>query len=39
MEEKRYPEIDEEDSYGCMTAEKPSVAYGCNGATGHQVHL
>ena len=26
MEEKRYPEIDEEDSYGCMTAEKPSVA-------------
>ena len=27
MEEKRYPEIDDEDGYGCMTAEEPSVAY------------
>ena len=27
MEEKKYPRIEEEDGYGCMTAEEPAVAY------------
>ena len=32
MEEKRYPTVEEEDGYGCMTAEEPAVAYAANQA-------
>jgi hypothetical protein len=27
MEEKRYPVMEEEDGFGCMTAAEPAVAY------------
>ena len=27
MEEKKYPVIEEEDGYGCMTAAEPAMAY------------
>ena len=27
MEEKKYPDIEEEDGYGCMTAAEPAMAY------------
>lgn len=30
MEEKRYPIIEEEDGYGCMTAAEPAVALATN---------